>query len=129
MTKALDNGFPTSKKIAYDPDRGFYRTDTGSALARGQSAVVLGRATQPPIEWLMEQEQRDKRVGELLREQHYFDTSNPHPLMARGNYPNEEAFWLGQARMYPGLVVAEVEARRLARMNASSTAALQAQAA
>ena len=80
----------------------------------------------PSIAWLMEQEQRDKRVGELLREQHYFDTSNPHPLMARGNYPNEEAFWLGQARMYPGLVVSEMEARRLARMSASSTAALQA---
>lgn len=43
--KALDNAMPSSKIIAYDPDRGFYRTDTGSALARGQLAAALKRAT------------------------------------------------------------------------------------
>lgn len=97
MTKALDNGFPTSKKIAYDPDRGFYRTDTGSALARGQSAVVLGRATQPPIEWLMAREQRDKRVGEPLRELHYLATSNlPAGLLQRAD-KNERRRLLARA--------------------------------
>lgn len=42
--KALDNAMPTSKLIAYDPDRGFYRTDTGRSLARGQLAFVLKRS-------------------------------------------------------------------------------------
>lgn len=42
--KALDNSFPTSKIIAYDSSRGFYRTDTGSSLARGELAIVLGRS-------------------------------------------------------------------------------------
>lgn len=42
--KALDNAFPTSNKIAYDSDRGFYRTDTGRALDRGQLAVILKRS-------------------------------------------------------------------------------------
>ena len=98
MTKALDNGFPTSKKIAYDPDRGFYRTDTGSALARGQSAVVLGRATQPPIEWLMAREQREKRVGEPLRELHYFATSNPPAGLLQRADKNEDAYGPGRRK-------------------------------
>lgn len=42
--KGLDNAFPTSNKIAYDPDQGFYRTDTGRPLARGQLDIVLRRA-------------------------------------------------------------------------------------
>ena len=42
--KALDNAMPSSTLIAYDPDRGFYRTDTGRSLARGQLAFVLKRS-------------------------------------------------------------------------------------
>ena len=97
ITKALDNGFPTSTKIAHDPDRGFYRTDTGSALARGQLAVVLGRATQPPIEWLMAREQRDKRVGEPLRELHYLATSNPPAGLLQRADKNERRRLLARA--------------------------------
>jgi hypothetical protein len=42
--KALDNAFPSSKKIAYDPDRGFYNAVTGSSVDRAELGVVWGRA-------------------------------------------------------------------------------------
>lgn len=44
--KALDNAFPESKLVAYDPERGFYRTDAPEgAMDRRQLATVLGRST------------------------------------------------------------------------------------
>ena len=79
-------------------------------------------------EFLAQREARHKRVGELLRELHYLGTSNPHPLMARGCYKTEEAFWLGQAQMYPGFLVESLEQSLSTIKNASSTAALQATA-
>ncbi len=42
--KAMDNAFPTSKRIVFDPQDGlFHRADTGATLSRGQLAVALRR--------------------------------------------------------------------------------------
>lgn len=73
--------------------------------------------------FLAQREARHKRVGELLRELHYLGTSNPPSGMLRQGYHSEEAFWLGEAKMSPGLSVERLEKALSMRMSASSTAA------
>jgi hypothetical protein len=55
----------------------------------------------PSIEWLMEQEARDKRVGALLRELHYSVTSEKPHLLHHSE--NEDSYWSGVAGNLPGL--------------------------
>ena len=83
----------------------------------------------PSIAWLMEQEQRDKRVGELLRELHYSVTSNPPSPQHMVGCKSEDDYWLGQAQMYPGFTVTGLQAaldQKKSERRASSTAAPQA---
>jgi hypothetical protein len=94
-----------------------------------QNWVSFGDEPPPPIEWLMELEQRDRQVGALLREQHYFVTSQPlPPIPADGLEPR----WLAEARSVPGYRAMDLQAR-LDQMKseraASSTAAAQPAAA
>lgn len=43
--EALDNAFPQSKVVAFDPANGtFFRTDTGATLSRAQLVLGLGRS-------------------------------------------------------------------------------------
>jgi len=68
----------------------------------------------PSIEWLMEQEARDKRVGALLRELHYSVTSEKPHLLHHSE--NEDSYWIGEAGNLPGLneagLLANVMSRR-----------------
>lgn len=77
-------------------------------------------------EFLAQREARHKRVGELLRELHYSVTSNPPSPQHMVGCKSEDDYWLGQAQMYPGFTVTELQAR-LDRIKseqlASSTAA------
>lgn len=77
------------------------------------------------VKWLEALQKRDKQVGELLREMHYLEPSNPKPHLielAR----SEESYWTGQARMAPGLELTRVQAEITRRKSALSTAAAKA---
>ena len=77
--------------------------------------------------FLAQREARHKRVGELFRELHYLDTSNPPVGLKEG--ANEDDYWLGEAKMSPGLSVERLEKELLRRKSASSTAAARQVAA
>ena len=89
----------------------------------------LENPSESDVRWLEESARRDKQVGELLRELHYFVTSN-QPLDVKA-YPSEEAYWLAEARNAPGYRVTALQ-ENLARLKseklASSTAESQTQA-
>jgi hypothetical protein len=65
--------------------------------------------------WLDELDQRDKRVGVLLRDMHYLHSSEP-PKAAKF-YETETDYWTRCARSAPGLdeekVKQELDRRRL----------------
>ena len=102
---------------------------TPEVLWLADNWLPLSNEPPPSIEWLMEQEQRDKRVGELLRELHYSVTSKPPSPQHMVGCKSEGDYWLGQAQMYPGFTVTGLQAaldqKKSAKL-ASSTAALQA---
>ena len=86
--------------------------------------VFLGKISSSDVPWMVAIDERDKRVGAVLRERHYFHTSEkPHDLhLTPGG--NEEEYWRGQASMYPGYQETLLRAALTKLQAESSTAAL-----
>lgn len=82
----------------------------------------VDQSDQQAVErFVNEAQARDKRVGELLREQHYLATSNP-PSAWNPAHSSEADYWTDYAMSAPGLDESRVRAELMRRKVESSAA-------
>jgi hypothetical protein len=77
----------------------------------------LDNPSAEDVQRLEDQQKRDVQVGELLRELHYLEQSEPPKRMAPAQ--TEEDYWTGRAQMSPGYEIDSIRAE-LARRNSGS---------
>jgi len=81
----------------------------------------LENPSKSDLEMIAAMDERDRRVGALLRELHYLATSEPPRFLHLSL--SEDDYWIGSARMCPGYQETKLLAELTRRRNESSTPA------